>query len=110
MGDMKTITDKCDEAIKWLDANQLARSKNSTISRRRLNQCVTQSSPSCIKELVVCQEECLTWEVWVECQELALLQVEELAVLDQPSRKLINKTSAFYSFQAFCVYVKPKLA
>merc|ERR1712177_167647 len=22
--DMKTITDKCDEAIKWLDANQLA--------------------------------------------------------------------------------------
>jgi len=37
--------------------------------------------------------------------------VEELAVLDQPSRKLINKTSAFYSFQkAFCVYVKPKLA
>merc|ERR1712228_499155 len=42
--DMKTITDKCDEAIKWLYPNQLAEAKNSTISRRRLNQCVTQSS------------------------------------------------------------------
>merc|ERR1712213_140514 len=63
--DKKKITDKCDEAIKWLDANQLAE----------------------VEEL---QEACLTWEeCQVVCQELVQeVLLQEVQDLDQPSRRL----------------------
>merc|ERR1719381_123327 len=58
--DRKAINDKCDEAIKWLDANQLAE----------------------VEEL---NEGCLTWEAWVEQEEQHLGPDRE--VPDPPLRR-----------------------
>merc|ERR1712018_861175 len=91
---MGAINDKCDEAIKWLDANQLAELRSSTRSRRRWRVYATPSSPSFMRMLEVlqveCPKECLTWEAWVVHQVLELL--EELAVLVLPSRRSTNRT------------------
>merc|ERR1712029_158740 len=92
--DKKKITEKCDEAIKWLDANQLPRSRSSRTSRRRSRVSATQLSPSFIN-LLEEPEACLTWEECLEvCQELVeLLQVEDLDP-DQPSRRSIKMLSS----------------
>ena len=71
--DAENITDKCDEAIKWLDANQLAEIDEFNENRRRLRVFATQISPSPTLTLEEPQEECLTLEM-----------------LDQPSKMLIN--------------------
>merc|ERR1712073_88783 len=67
--DRKAINDKCDEAIKWLDANQLAEVEE-------FNE----------KQKEVLLVACLTWGAW-EVQEELLLELakEEQA---QPSRRL----------------------
>merc|ERR1719341_1882701 len=69
--DKKAISDKCDEAIKGF---------------------ATQSSPSCMLTLAAPQEECpeacLTWEAWAV--HLALVLLEELAVLGLPLRRWTN--------------------
>merc|ERR1712222_253079 len=66
--------------------------RSSTRSRRRWKEFATQSSPSCMLTLAAPQEECpeacLTWEAWVVHLVLELL--EELAVLDLPSRRWTN--------------------
>merc|ERR550532_3143447 len=97
------------------------RGRSSTRSRRRWKGCATQSSPSCTLTLVVpqeeCQEVCLTWEAWVVHLVPALL--EELAVLDLPSRRWTNLPNAqselcgfFWSAAMKCRYktvkTKPK--
>merc|ERR1719432_134871 len=101
--DRKAITDKCDEAIKWLDANQLAEVEEFNEKRRRWKGCATQSSPSCTLTLVVpqeeCQEVCRTWEAWVVHLVPALL--EELAVLDLPSRRWTNLPNAQSELRGF---------
>jgi len=70
---MKIVTEKCDEAIKWLDANQLAEIDEFNEKRRRLRVFATPISPSPMLPLEEPQEACLTLEV-----------------LDQPSKMLIN--------------------
>merc|ERR1711893_185070 len=63
--DKKKITEKCDEAIKWLDANQLAEVEEFQEKE---------------------QEACLTWEECLEvCQELEELHQAEFLDPDQPS-------------------------
>ena len=51
--------------------------------------------------LAVCQEVCLTWEVWEEaCQVQELLQVvEELVVPDQPLKRLTNNNTKPVAFR-----------
>merc|ERR1711882_6045 len=84
--DRKAINDKCDEAIKWLDANQLAEVECSMRSRRRWRLSATPSSPSCMVQPEVLLVACLTWEAWEVQEELHLeLAKEEPA---QPSRRL----------------------
>merc|ERR1712032_492827 len=61
--DKKAISDKCDEAIKWLDANQLAE----------------------VEEFNEKQKE-----VEGVCNPIITKLLEELAVLDLPSRRWTN--------------------
>merc|ERR1740128_508832 len=84
---MKTIIDKCDEAIKWLDANQLGEVEE---FNEKLKLCATLSSPSFTKVQVVCQEVCLIWVVWEVCQGLVELLLVVLEVPDPPLKRLIN--------------------
>merc|ERR1712080_30361 len=52
----KTITDKCDECIKWLDTTRLQRRMNTRTNRKSWSRSSTQSSRSCmLEELVVYQ-------------------------------------------------------
>merc|ERR1712108_3382 len=67
--DRKAINDKCDEAIKWLDANQLAEVEEFNEKQKE-------------EEL---QEGCLTWEAWVEQVEQHLGPARE--VPDPPLRR-----------------------
>merc|ERR1712107_117314 len=81
--DKKKITDKCDEAIKWLDANQLAEVEEFQDKQRRWRECATSSSPSSTSRLEELHEACLTWEeCQVVCQELVqevlLQEVQDL--------------------------------
>merc|ERR1712078_444182 len=55
--DKKTVLDKCNEGVAWIDAKQLRRT-NLRIKRRRLKVYVPQSSANCMQVLVVCQVEC----------------------------------------------------
>merc|ERR1712080_244117 len=90
--DRKAISDKCDEAIKWLDANQLAEVEEFNAQQKEVEVCAIRSLPSCMLmpvELAVCPEVCQTWEVWAVCQ-VALELLLVLEVLDLPSRKLIK--------------------
>merc|ERR1712096_223800 len=91
--DMKTIVDKCDEAIKWLDANQLAEVEEFNDKQKEVESVCNPIITKRTKVLEVCQAVCLTWEVWVVvCLVLVeLLAVElELVVPDLPLRKLTN--------------------
>merc|ERR1712024_73176 len=92
--DRKKINDKCDEAIKWLDANSLLRLKSSMINRKRWKVCVTLSSQSCTRLEVVCLEVCpvppvvcLIWVVHLAAVPLVLDPVQ-----DPPSRRLTKFT------------------
>merc|ERR1719219_2563246 len=118
----KKIVDKCDETIKWPDANQLLRTRrsrtrsarmrrrrlltsvtrlssgwtptnwrrlrSSRTNRRRWRASATRSSPRCIRQLEVPQEECLTWAEWEECPK-ELVEHPLALVLDPapPSRR-----------------------
>merc|ERR1712192_185721 len=68
--DRKAINDKCDEAIKWLDANQLAEVEEFNEKQ---------------------QEACLTWEAWGELEEQHLELARE--VPDPPLRRLTKSSS-----------------
>merc|ERR1719500_2103272 len=48
--DRKVITDKCDDAIKWLDANQTADKDEYEDKQKELEGVCTPSYPRCIKE------------------------------------------------------------
>merc|ERR1711970_1160931 len=70
---------------------------NVRTSRKRLRVYATPSSPSCIKMQeecqVVCQRECLTWEVWVEvCQEQEELVLAELGLPLRRSTRLFSNS------------------
>merc|ERR1712071_499218 len=86
--DRKAITDKCDEAIKWLDSNQLAEVEEFNAQQKRWRECATPSSPSSTPMLEARPEACPTWEVWEVLEEPLL---RELAVPDPPSRRLTNR-------------------
>merc|ERR1712083_295507 len=90
--DKKKIEDKCDECIKWLDANQMQRRTSMRTSRRRWSRCATQSSRTCtveqeVEHLVECLEVCQ-----VVCQVGLVLEVPLPLVvdLDQLLRKWTN--------------------
>ena len=103
--DRKAITDKCDEAIKWLDANQLAEVEEFNEKQKEVegvcNPIITKlyadaggapgGMPGGSHHLLISVnltslcKVCLTWEAWVVHLVPALL--EELAVLDLPSRR-----------------------
>merc|ERR1712098_20438 len=96
--DMKTITDKCDEAISgWMLINSLKLMSLRT-SRKRSRVYATLSSLNFIRMLVECrvvcqvecQVECLIWEIWeVVCRVELVVQVER-AVQDLQLRRLTN--------------------
>merc|ERR1719494_528917 len=74
--DRKTVVDKCEETIKWLDENQEGTKEEYDAKQKEVE--------------VICQEVCLV-ECLVECQEECLVILEMLKeVLDQPLKKLIN--------------------
>merc|ERR1711972_781419 len=85
--DKKKITDKCDDAIKWLDANQLAEVEEFQEKQKEVEAVCNphhhQAVPECRRS------KCPTWEV---CQEVAC-QVQEAPLQevdldpDQPSRR-----------------------
>merc|ERR1712110_563380 len=97
--DRKAITDKCDEAIKWLDANQLAEVEEFNEKQKEVegvcNPIITKLYATLVALQEECQEVCLTWEAWVVHLVLALL--EELVVLDPPSRRWTNLPHAMSS-------------
>merc|ERR1711963_1002539 len=78
--DRKTILDKCNETISWLDNNQTAETDEFQHKQKKLRASVIQSFQSCINSLVVCLME--------ECQ----MELEHLMdkVLDPLLKKLIN--------------------
>merc|ERR1712012_934412 len=92
--DKKAINDKCDEAIKWLDANQLAEVEEFNEKQKEVegvcNPIITKlyadaggapgGMPGGMPDM----------EAWVVHQVLELL--EELAVLVLPSRRSTNRT------------------
>ena len=100
--DRKAITDKCDEAIKWLDANQLAEVEEFNEKQKEVegvcNPIITKlyadagGAPGGMPggsshylfsvNLTSLRQVCLTWEAWV-----VPAVMEELAVLDLPSRR-----------------------
>merc|ERR1712012_392043 len=92
--DRTAINDKCDEAIKWLDANQLAEVEEFNEKQKEVEGVCNPIITKLYQQLEVlqeeCPEECLTWEAWVVHQVLELR--EELAVLVLPSRRSTNRT------------------
>merc|ERR1719270_1179299 len=94
--DKEAIAKKCEETIKWLDANQLAEVDESKINKKKLKGSATQSSQNytnkpvehqvaCLEVCqVVCQEACqVVCQVVQEEQEPeALVELE-----GQPSKK-----------------------
>merc|ERR1712107_237107 len=64
----KTINNKCDEALKWLESNQLGEWTSSRISRRSWRWSATPSSPNSTSKVehqeapcpTECPTECLT--------------------------------------------------
>merc|ERR1712179_444507 len=101
--DRKAITDKCDEAIKWLDANQLAEVEEFNEKQKEVegvcNPIITKLYADAGLPQEECQEVCLTWEAWVVHLVPALL--EELAVLDLPSRRWTNLPNAQSELRGF---------
>merc|ERR1712212_491786 len=77
--DKETITKKCDEIIKWLDANQLAEVDEFTNKQE-------EHPEEC---LVVCQEVCQV-VCPVVCQEEQEVPQVPVVQEDQPSKKLIK--------------------
>merc|ERR1712176_39766 len=96
--DRKAISDKCDEAIKWLDANQLAEVEEFNAQQKEVeavcNPIITKLYAD-VGGAGECLEVCQTWEVWA-VWEVALELLLVLAVLDPPSRKLIKSPSAVF--------------
>merc|ERR1711981_730898 len=95
--DKETITKKCDEIIKWLDANQLAEVDEFQDKRRRLKVSATRSSLNYTNKQEVlqevcpeaCPEECL--EVCpVVCQEQEVQVQDPVVQEDQQLKKLIK--------------------
>ena len=108
--DKKAIADKCDEAIKWLDANQLAEVEEFTEKQKEVegvcNPIITklyadaggapegmpggnnQVQPTrtylCSLDLSSLCQVCLTWVAWV----VHLVLLGELGALGQPLRRL----------------------
>merc|ERR1712071_175036 len=86
--DRKAINDKCDDAIKWLDSNQLAEVEEFADKQKEVEAVCNPSSPSSTPMLEARPEACPTWEVWEVLEEPLL---RELAVPDPPSRRLTNR-------------------
>merc|ERR1712013_800213 len=63
--DKQKINDKCEEAIKWLDANQLAEVEEFNEKQKEVEACQGECLEECQGE---CQGECLE-ECQGECQE-----------------------------------------
>merc|ERR1719432_139215 len=122
----QAISSKCDEAVKWLDNNQLPRWTSSRTSRRRWRQSATplsQSFTSKMKRLVlaclvVCREGCLMGCLTVcleGCQEgcqvgcLEGCPMEKPAVpaVQDPQLKKSTKLDLFKSriFCNMCIYL-----
>merc|ERR1712107_97627 len=87
--DREAINSKCDEIIKWLDANQLAEVDEFQDKQKEVEGICNLSSPSCTRmqeaRPAACPEGCL-----VVCQELpaaALLLEADLGAPAPPSRR-----------------------
>merc|ERR1712202_3754 len=92
--DMKAIVDKCDEAIKWLDANQLAEVEEFNDKQKEVESVCNPIITNCTKVQEECLRACLIWEVWVVVclvrVRVELLQVE-LDPLLRKSTKLLAR-------------------
>merc|ERR1711963_742945 len=94
--DKEAITKKCDETIKWLDANQLAEVDEFQDKQKRSKEFAIQSSLSYTNKpvellvacLEVCQVVCLEACLVVHLEEL-VLEVP-VVLVDQPLKKLIK--------------------
>merc|ERR1711874_134703 len=103
--DKKLITDKCDDAIKWLDANQLAEVEEFSEKQKEVeavcNPIITklyQSAGGAPGGGIPTWEGCLA----VECPELAELHPEVPAPA-QPSRRWTKSRSSIVFILKFSI-------
>merc|ERR1719333_1047994 len=109
--DKKKINDKCDEAIKWLDANQLGEVDEFNEKQKEVeavcNPIITKLYQDAVV-LEVCQEECL-----VACQEeCQVLVLDQGALALVPPLKKLTKYQAFIAIETlpvidFCICANP---
>merc|ERR1712203_1342067 len=84
---MGAINDKCDEAIKWLDANQLAEVEEFNDKQKEVEAVCNPSSPSFMVQQEELQVACPTWEAWEELLGEPHLGPEVREELDPPLRR-----------------------
>merc|ERR1739844_589804 len=104
-GDQRPSWTNVMRPLPGLMPTKLPRSMNSKINKRRLRPSATQSSPSCIKLLVVqevCPVVCL-----VVCPVACLVPLELVVLLVQDPDPL-SKKSTKSEIKNTCIYNKPK--
>merc|ERR1712004_828393 len=88
--DRKAINDKCDEAIKWLDANQLAEVEEVNEKQEEVEAVCNPIITKLYGQPEVLLVACLTWGAW-EVQEVLHLELAK----EEPAQPLRRLTRSF---------------